>query len=448
MKYSILTVLAFQLYIGPGKLSITGNPILGAGGAPLTFVDCADNTSACTLVPPSDSHYNLTFDPYPTTGGFTGYADYSFRTDPQTGTVWWTYSYLYSENGTHTLPGCTNASVGTAQVIETHVAFYNSTTQQWSNSGLTNGGIVRPVQTICNASQGTGGTVNFVNNEVSNIAPFVNGGVTYWPLITQSYDVVGGGSTTLGYTKRFAYTWCAGTATQGPMCNYGLTPTYIGSSAVNTDSNFPISIKLDLITGVSAVCSGVSAFVEPSLRSISGTQMAFGTGCGDLSSVLQFVTSISYPTPTLNFTYAGNYATASAAAGICSLMPGCVSTNSNRITQTDVFTCGAATCMQGSLVYIDGSGNKICYGFVSIPFAAFSPPVLATTGGHLNVIDTVTSSTSQNQGPGSSTADPSIGVVIAHKRYNCTAGTPGCSYPQNATGLFTYPLVSGLFPTQ
>jgi hypothetical protein len=416
MKKRLCTLMALGVAAWPqaAPVKLTGKASLIGRASIYPGANCTATTPPCPTI-------NLaSIDPASPTN-FAGYADATIRKDPQTGTLWMAYSWP-------------NTTTGATQVVETHVAYSTDRGVTWSNSGLANGGVLFPSQTVTNPS--TGATNDHTCSEVMNLYPQVVGGVTYWYGIHQTYLVQqgAGGTGNQPNTVRFALAIAAGGPTTGPMGLATATPQYLGSSQ-NTDSDFSASVNLTALSGL----TNCTQFREPSLIMIGNT-MYFQTSCGDLSSIAQFSTVNPQANPgNWVWSYVAKFATQSDAQSVCSHLNGCNQTL--YFTQGDIAhsTAAAKTLMILSAVETV-AGAKVSLGCVAAELATVSPPTFALDGlGNVKVDAAIASTDSTADGPGSCTYDPAstTGLVMAHKVSN--------NAPQNG-GFFTYFVASGAKP--
>ncbi len=405
-----LPLFAQQLTIS-GQLTLTGQVNSIRTGPVNCVVSPAQNCPSITV----------SGDPYDNSG-FSGYADPSSRTDPQTGTPWLCYSFPRA------LPG------NGTRIVETHIAYWNGT--GWTNSGLNTArtgqpGVLRASLTVNNPV--TSVSNDQTSHEVCSILPFVMNGLTYWIGINSEYQVPSGGAPPgYSYALRQEVAICADTTggVQGPMCLLNATVQYLGGNEVNT-TYWPIAYNLSSLSGTS--CPG---WREPTMIAVvSGSTITLYLliECSDLTVYHEFSTVNPAASPGTwtwsHVTPSSAFATSSDAAALCSVFNNCGTTD--YLTQGEIalsFSNPATPVMCFDDVHVQ-SGNKIADGVACLKMASISPPAFAYSEGAPIVLASMTSSTSTPGGPGTTAYNPDLpgGVILAHKESGCTGGAAGCS---------------------
>lgn len=398
-----------------GTASISGHAALTVAASSLPQINC--------IVSPSQNCSSLTVagDAY-SPGKFSGNADPTMRTDPNTGTLWMCYSWPRT------------VAHGT-KVVDIHCA-YNAG-PGWTNSGLNNAGHLYTTQTVSNGV--TGAATDQTSNEVMEILPMNVSGTTYWMGIHSQYQVpLGGKPPGYSYTLRQEFVACAGTATQGPMCLLGAaTPQWLGGTETN-QTYWPLNVNLTTLSGTS--CPG---WREPTFN-IQGGLLLLTIDCSDLSAYYQFSTSSVQTCGPLGtcswaFVAGSQFATPSQMATICSTLGTCA--NTEFFTQAEISASAVSgTVICGDAVHINGSGAKVADAIFCAPLLTVTPPTWTPT---ISVLAKSTQSLAVGPGTAAYDKDWSGGLVFAFKNTACTAGSPGCSA---AGGNFSFLVNTGLFP--
>ncbi len=419
-----------------GRLNLTASNITFSS---MTMLNCVAAPLNCAPVIPQG-------DPYSTGGLFSGYADPTERQDPLTGTLWLAYSWP-------------DVTADGTKVVDIHVAYSTDSGTTWSNTGLSNNGVLYSSQLDFN---GVTQSNNHSSHEVMELYPQVVGSTTYWYGMHSMYDVpVGGSGTGQAYTVRQAMAACPGTPAQGPMCLGVATTQFLGGTDNNQPAYYPISANLTSISGL----TNCTNFREPTfiMQSVLGVPTLFlFVNCGDMSSYAQFATpnpqnsignwSWTYTGDTASLPASSGFATISDASGICSFFASCASTN--YLTQSEVALAagGLPGLPAGTMIDLFdvvhlASGNKVSSGVVVTALSRLSPPALVrTASGAVKVFAVIPSTDSMSGGPGTATYDPAsaaTGIIMAHKLTACTGGTAGCN---SQGGLYTYLMSTGVKP--
>lgn len=428
----------------PGPVATTPNiPV-----PPPTPGICSTTSTPCVSIASLQ-----TADPYPTSGGFVGYADATIRQDPQSGYLWMAYSWLHVTTGS-TAPPC----VAGIQGVNTHLAYSTNGGVTWLYYGplFTDACVTDPI---------TPANSDYTSREVVNLLPQVVGGVTYWYMFAQEYYLVNSaGHTQVSGSIRWYVAIAAGTASTGPSGLASATNyEYLGTPSTNA-TGWPYAQNLSTLASDVNVCH---AYFEPWLNLPGGTTLYLGLDCQNSGGAFPFYAQFSTPNPQgvgnwisnpPVWSYVGGgaattpFATAAQAQTLCTLLTTATVCNANQvyITQMDVAPSSNSANQVAiySLVYLNPA--KISLGCMVSPLVVSAgnvvyPAAFQTSGGNIITSVTLTSPDSTTTGPGSCTYSPfsSTGVILAHKETNCTGGSPGCS---TQGGFFSYLMGSTLLP--
>lgn len=409
-----------------GHFKIGGKMKASATSAtPATSAVCNATSTGCTAISISGEA------PSPTCLTFAGTADPSIKQDPQTGTWFMGYSW----------PNCVNGAAAT----ETHLAKSTDSGTTWTYVGVINPSVSTTDPVTGNAIHG--------NNEVVTLLPYVSGGITYWIQGWSSYYALEHGGGTVDYTARFAFNVAAGNATTGPLALAGVTPEYIGTSQNNQPASWPTVQNFQTINAAMSTCTRLrepTLIVDP-----NDGKLVMLMGCGTIKFTAQFVTNTSVTAGNWVWSYitgSNTFATNTDAVNVCAYLNACSVPAGLKLlmTEPDISQNTALTkyVMQWTLATTP-AGGRFSYGAVTTEVDLSSRPyTFLRTGGNIIVDASVTSTDSATGGPGSSTFGPgsNTGVIIAHKRTNCTGGTSGCSSNPAQGGLYTYLMQSFLKP--
>ena len=213
------------------KITIAVSPPV----TPATSNTCTLSSTGCTGI-------TINGDP-PSDGAFAGYADPTIRQDPQTGTLWMAYSYLYT------------ITTG-VQGIDIHVADSTDGGKSWNFVGV----LYKSQQ----VTDPVTGSTAYERHEVMNLLPQVINGVTNWYGIHSILLVPDGGNgAQISYTKRWEIAFAPGTADTGPMGLTNANPEYLGQTIDTYPQYYPVSTNLSELNSQLNACE---LFYEPDME--------------------------------------------------------------------------------------------------------------------------------------------------------------------------------------
>lgn len=351
-------------------------------------------------------------DPYSTVGGFTGYADSSLRADPNTSTLWMTYSKPAVQSPSGSL------SVGN------NLSSFDGTNWQFSKQVYASG------QTITN---GATGQTNFVSNEVPALIMQNVSGTTFSYEAGLWYSVAPGqaGFNNQPSTNRFYVRGCSG----APTCLSATGQQYLGWTDVDA-VNFPYSQNLSTL----AVGSGCKKFNEPSLW-MSGTTLYMTAGCSDPYQYAIY--EFSTPNPNLHlgtwtWSYVGKFITAAQANGACGYTFGSLCGPSNLISSCEMALSHATG---NPIMVCEMSTGGVILGPITFSMTSLTPAAFALNGAGLPIVlqygtcSQCASPTGPEVGAG---YDPSYsgGVVWTWQQIGCPAAAGCGSNPGTFNGIW------------
>lgn len=382
-----------------GVVHITGIVQIPSG---VPFIDCTFTPSfSCPQAP------NLiATDPYSTVGGFTGYADSSERADPNTSTIWGTYSKPAVQ------PNAANCQAGSLSVGN-NLSHWDGSAWQFNTQIFPSG------QAITN---GATGQINCISEEVPGLYLQNVSGTTYSYEAGLSYATSPGGA---GFndqpsTNEFYVRGCMG----APTCLSSATNQMLGWNAAD-GVHFPYSQNLSTL----AVGSGCNKFNEPSLW-VSGTTLYMTAGCGGPFQNVLYEFSTPNPQSHLGawvWSYVGKMTvTPTQANGACQNTFGAKCGPNNLISSYEM-----ALSQGGQPITVaEMSTGGVILGAIVFSMSSLTPPAFNLTSGGLPVVlgyatcSQCNSPTGAEVGSGYERTYPG-GVMFTTQQVGCPAAA-GC----------------------
>jgi hypothetical protein len=233
-----------------------------------------------------------------------------------------------------------------------------------------------------------------------------------------------------------------GTAADGTMGLAAATPQYLGQPLGTYPQYWPVAVNL---SSLDPELSGCPQYFEPALVMSNNLYLFLACTPGVAANRFYAVFKTSDPQDhagNWTWTYiregATKFANQSDAVSVGShLAPG-----ATYLTQMDIAPGKDPGILLSivSATYDDASGNKVSLGCAAAELASIDPPKFVYNAqGQVQVDAFLTSSDSEDTGPGSCTYSPysATGMILAHRQ--------STKAPQNG-GFFTFLMQSFLFP--